>query len=311
MRPGRFCRSALAGAKRFAGRACKGAPTLLLVFATSGVPAADQQQALAPPPSVYDAVSQFVRLLEILQKEYSDPSVIQSNAHIVAAMRAYVRSVDPDADLLSPEQLREKQRADTENKPHELAPAMMFLTKGIAFCRLREISVPAVETLRAQIKQAESGHARGIIVDIRDNAGGTLDAAVAAAQIFLPARAEIVTLGYSNPEHRATFVSENRKHCSMPVVLLVNSGTAVEAELFAAALRDHKRARLIGSKTAGRGRLSSLFPLSDGFALYLPAAYYLPPAKRPFHKIGLTPDVSVEPAGETDAALAKALELFK
>ncbi len=364
------------------------ATALCLVAAT--LHAADEPQILTPARSTFDAFAQFASVLDCLQKNYIDPSKIQTGAHTTVALREFVRSVDPEADLLTPEERAAFQQpapdgtgdiglslvirydyptvvAAYDGSPAQKAglltgelitaldakpttharlfeitnqlrgavgtkitlrvldpktgnarevvvertagrPApqstLKFLASGIAYYRLAEFSAASVEKLQVETTRARIQKAAGLIVDIRNNPGGDLDAAVVAAKRFLPANAEIVTLDYRNPAGRATFVGDSGIQFTAPLVLLVNGGTAAEAEIFAAAVRDHKRARLVGTKTFGRGQHFALFPLPDGSGLYIPAANYLPPSRQKFHGSGLTPDFIVELAPDTDRLLA-------
>lgn len=292
---------------------------LLGVLVAATVAGGAEEQTSAPPPAARDTLSRFAAALEVLHKHYIEPARLSEPPHTTAALRAYVESLDPEARLLTP-----GAAVIVASAP----PArLQFLSAGIAYLRLPDFTTAAVEQLRRALSYAQTTQARGLILDIRNNPGGEFGAAIAAAQMFLPADVEIVTLIHSTGPG-ATFSSDKRKKFTTPVVLLVNSGTAAEAEFFTGALCDHKRARLVGSKTAGRGRFFSQFALPDGSALLLPTAYYLTPSRQKFHGTGFSPDESVSmPAGPasfgafdwvndkrailaTDLPLARALDLL-
>ena len=183
---------------------------------------------------------------------------------------------------------------------------LKFLSNGIAYIRLSRFSVASVEQLLTQVKRAEEDRAKGMIIDLRNNPGGTLDAVLGAARLFVPAKAVMLSLEHAGEKRRVTFTSDDSRKFSAPVVVLVNGGTAAEAEVFAAALRDQQRARLVGSKTFGRGRHSASFPLPNGGVVVLPTALYLPPSKKPFHNTGLPPDIDVSLARDSERKLAAA-----
>lgn len=227
------------------------------------------------------------RLFDVM-KQFRDP----------AATRFTLRVADPVVGTTRTVALQRGTRSTAANTH------LKFLGKGIAYSRLAEISLPVVEQLQSDITRAQNGHARGLILDLRNNPGGAFDAAVVGARMFLPNTAEIVSLDYSKPEYRTTFVSDNNSRFTVPVILLVNGGTAAEAEIFAAALHDNDRARLVGSKTFGRGLFFGQFPLPDGSALYIPTAQYLPPSHQPYQSTGLVPDVEVEIPREDERRLA-------
>jgi carboxyl-terminal processing protease len=184
--------------------------------------------------------------------------------------------------------------------------ALRYLDKRVAYYRLSDFTKGAVENLRAAMILAKSERAPGIILDLRNNPGGKFEAAQVAASFFLPKGVEIVSLSYASPGMQTTFVSDESINVTARLILLVNGGTAAEAEVFAAALQDNKRARIVGSKTFGRGVLTVSIRLSDGSVLVMPSAYFERPAKQFIQDKGLTPDVVVELTRETERALTRA-----
>ena len=348
--------------------------------------AADQPQILTPNASSFESLSRFTEVLEALQKNYAQPSRIEAGQHTVAALRAFVRSVDPEADLLAPGELAStniSSGADIglnfairEDYPVVIAPrddspaqdaallpgerliavngtstlharrieverllrgpanspvtlrvldpttstvrdmqllraasgtssgvVLKFLDKSVAYCRVPEFTVAAVEKLHGAMARAKSERVSGVILDLRNNAGGAFEAAQVAASIFLPKGANIVTLEYASPSQRTTFVSDENEKFAAAVVLLVNGGTAGEAEIFAAALQDNKRAQVVGSKTFGRGFLVASVALGDGSVLSVPTAYYLRPSKQVLQGTGLMPDIVVDLPRDTERLL--------
>jgi carboxyl-terminal processing protease len=184
--------------------------------------------------------------------------------------------------------------------------ALRYLDKSVAYYRLSDFTLGAVENLRTAMILAKSERAPGIILDLRDNSGGKFEAAQVAASFFLPKGAEIVSLSYANPGMHTTFVSDESINVTAPLILLVNGGTAAEAEVFAAALQDNRRARIVGSKSFGRGVLAASIHLSDGSVLVMPAAYFARPTKQFVQDKGLTPDIIVELPRKTERALTRA-----
>src|SRR5207249_2360146 len=117
--------------------------------------------------------------------------------------------------------------------------ALKFLTGGVAYLRVSEFTQATVEKLLAEVKRAQTQKTRALILDLRNNPGGAFETALVAARLFVPTNADIVLLDYPDPDSRTSFVSDNSNKFTGPVVLLVNAGTAAEAEIFAAALRHH------------------------------------------------------------------------
>lgn len=152
---------------------------------------------------------------------------------------------------------------------------------------------------------------RGLILDLRDNPGGLLISAVGVAAAFLPPDSLVVTTeGASRAARRSlwTVPTDYARGARvdplaalpdaarlLPLVVLVNSGSASAAEVVAGALQDHRRATVVGTPTFGKGSVQVIVPLGDGSALKLTVARYLTPAGRSIQTRGLTPDVVVEP----------------
>jgi carboxyl-terminal processing protease len=370
------------------------ATSLLLLCASlvaREVRAADEAQILTPVPSSFEALSRFTELLEAVQKSYVQPSHINTSEQTTAALRGFVRAIDPEADLLSADEAAStNDSADSsgdigisfavrDDFPMVIAPrdgapaqaagllpgeqiiaindtttaharrievdrllrgppdspvrirvldpgtggirdlrlnrtdpsfsagtALRYLDKAVAYYRLSDFTLAAVENLRTAMIIAKSERAPGIILDLRDNPGGKFEAAQVAASFFLPKGTEVVSLSYANPGMHTTFVSDESMNVTAPLILLVNGGTAAEAEVFAAALQDNRRARIVGSKSFGRGILAASIRLSDGSVLVMPSAYFARPTKQFIQDKGLTPDVVVELPRETERALTRA-----
>ncbi len=181
-----------------------------------------------------------------------------------------------------------------------------FLSGGVGYVRLGAFSPETAnqlaEILNAPVRQRPSA----LILDLRNNHGVRFPTVQLTAQLFLPAGAEVLALDYPRSQRRATFVSKTKTPFTGPLVVLINAGTAEAAEVFAASLRDHQRARLVGTTTFGLGRQFQSFPLPDGSQLSLPVAFYLPPSKKPYHTTGVEPDVVVPLERDVERQLATA-----
>lgn len=157
----------------------------------------------------------------------------------------------------------------------------------------------AFPTLSAQA----GGRPEGIVLDLRENAGGLLDVAAAVAGDLLPAGAEIATLSGRTAADNRTIRATGDRTAGLPLVVVVNDGTAAGAEIVAGALRDHRRAPLVGRRTFGAGTISTVFPLAaTGGALRITTARVMLPSGRGFDEAGLPPDVAVEAARGSVAA---------
>jgi carboxyl-terminal processing protease len=189
--------------------------------------------------------------------------------------------------------------------PTPVASQLIFVADGIAYYRLGEFSPAAVSQLRNVCLASRTGPRKGLILDLRNNPGDSLNGAVAVAEFFLREKLDVVTLTFPKATQRATLTSHNAHPATVPLAVLVNAGTAAEAEVLAAALRAHDRARLVGTTTAGSGRLFSRFQLATGLVVELPVAYFETPNQQRFHHTGLVPDVPVPLPRAVERTLAR------
>ena len=156
---------------------------------------------------------------------------------------------------------------------------------------------------------------KGVVLDLRDNPGGLLDQAVAVSDIFLDSGAVFSARG-----QRASDVTRYAAHPGdaangLPLVVLINGGTAAGAEIIASALQDNHRARLVGTPSFGRGSIQTVIPLRNGSdgALKVTTAYFYRPSGAAIEAVGVTPDI-VAPRGASetsDAQLVRAVDLLK
>jgi carboxyl-terminal processing protease len=161
----------------------------------------------------------------------------------------------------------------------------------------------------ADMARHSDGALKGILLDLRDNPGGLLKSAVAVSSAFLPADTLVVYTEAAAAESRMRLkTSESQslhatdaeilKHLpdlkTLPLVVLVNGGSASAAEIVAGALQDHHRATVVGTQTFGKGSIQILLPLEDGAALKLTTAYYFTPNGQRIQGIGLSPDQTID-----------------
>jgi carboxyl-terminal processing protease len=153
---------------------------------------------------------------------------------------------------------------------------------------------------RAQVRTATSRHVRGIVLDLRDNPGGLLDEAVETASAFLR---DGPVVSYQQRGHAPQVLDAlGGGDTGVPLVVLVDGGTASAAEIVASALQDRGRAVIIGTQTFGKGSVQAPSQLSDGSALELTVGHYLTPSGRSIDGIGVTPDLEM-PTGTPPAAI--------
>jgi carboxyl-terminal processing protease len=150
------------------------------------------------------------------------------------------------------------------------------------------------------------------VLDLRNNPGGVLEAAVGVSDVFLDGGL-IVTANGRAPDAQFSMDAQPGDDLDgAPLIVLVNGGSASASEIVAGALQDHHRARLVGSQTYGKGSVQTVMPLSDGHAIKLTTSRYFTPSGASIHKRGIKPDVAVEEAKDgDDRALHVALGLLK
>ncbi|MBZ4661725.1 MAG: carboxyl-terminal protease [Thermotoga sp.] len=153
------------------------------------------------------------------------------------------------------------------------------------------------DTKNALDKIFEKG-VKGLIVDVRDNPGGYLDVALKIVSMFVDKGVILkVRNGFGEED---VYESYGNSYPNVPIVLLVNEGSASASEILTGALKDLGIATVVGRKTFGKGSVQTGFPLSNGGVLFLTTAHYLTPSGKDIHKIGIEPDVLVEESVEEE-----------
>ncbi|MET0284693.1 MAG: S41 family peptidase [Polyangiales bacterium] len=155
---------------------------------------------------------------------------------------------------------------------------------------LSDVLDHAAETLR------ERGGVRGLLLDLRDNPGGLLDQAISVADQFLEEGVIVSTRGRDGRELSVAGARKSGTRPNFPIVVLVNGYTASAAEIVAGALRDHRRALIVGTRTFGKGSVQNVIELPDASALKLTVARYYTPSGHSIQAEGIEPDVTIEQA---------------
>lgn len=175
--------------------------------------------------------------------------------------------------------------------------AAQTLAPGYGYVRITGFSETTADDLAraiARLKRENWGHLKGLVLDLRDNPGGVLEAGVAVADDFLN-EGVIVTADGRTPDSRFEMdATPGDLINGAPMVVLVNSGSASAAEIVAGALKDHGRAELMGTRTYGKGSVQTVMPLSHGGALKLTTSRYFTPCGASIHGRGIVPDVVIQ-----------------
>lgn len=184
------------------------------------------------------------------------------------------------------------------------------LDGGVGCLRIAEFSAKTAEDAAEAVAQLKKEGATSLVLDLRNNPGGLLSAAVEVASLFLGDAKLVVYTQGRRPENRQDFTTALKApHPTMPLVVLINEGSASASEIVAGAMQDHKRAVIVGERSFGKASVQSVIPLSDGSGLRLTVARYYTPSGRSIHRDektkagGITPDIVVEVTPETEGKL--------
>ena len=164
----------------------------------------------------------------------------------------------------------------------------------VGYLRISSFSATTGTEMTSGVKELVGQQARGIVVDVRNNPGGYLSTSVEAAAQFV-APGTVVLYQQSGNGDRRTYRTEGGGIATqIPIVVLVNKGSASASEILAGALRDNGRAILVGEKTFGKGTVQNVHELSDKSGLRVTTAQWLTPSENPIQGVGLLPDQVVE-----------------
>ena len=206
----------------------------------------------------------------------------------------------------------------TRKKIDTITVTYDMLENNIAYIKITGFKETTVKQYEEALDNALKNNAKGIIFDLRDNGGGLLTSCSSCLDPLLP-EGVVATAEFKNGKTEVICESD-AEELDLPMAVLVNENTASAAELFASALRDFDKAKLVGTKTFGKGIMQNTVELKNGGGLKITVATYKTAKSECYHKIGLLPDYEVDlpedtdisnPDPETDTQLKKALEILK
>jgi carboxyl-terminal processing protease len=181
-----------------------------------------------------------------------------------------------------------------------------ILEDKIGYVRLIEFREDSAKEFGKALENLKTQGADSLIVDLRNNPGGLLNVALDITEFFLPTgQLMLTTKGRRPSQTEETFAKESSiKILDWPMVILINEGSASGSEIFAGALKDNKRAVILGTQSFGKGSVQSVIPLPDGSGLRLTTSKYYTPSGISIHGKGITPDIVIKkeyrPQKETD-----------
>lgn len=175
---------------------------------------------------------------------------------------------------------------------------------GIGYTQITQFSERTGEEFEAALKELEKHDMRALVLDLRNNPGGLVDAAVEVCDQFFEKNELIAYTQGRTPESREEFRAEdNHPRRTYPIAVLVNGGTASAAEIVSGALKDTKRAVIVGEKTFGKGSVQSIIETQNGEGIRLTTARYYTPSGITIHEKGIQPQVEIEMSADDEARL--------
>lgn len=170
-----------------------------------------------------------------------------------------------------------------------------MVDKKIGYIKLVEFQERTAEELAKKISGLKKDGMKALVLDLRNNPGGLLDASYAVSDNFLPEGKVVVSLKGRVPAQNKVYMSTGKKSFTdFPMVVLVNEGSASASEIVAGAIQENQRGIILGTTTFGKGSVQTIIPLKDGSAVRLTTAAYYTPKDRSINKTGITPDVVVK-----------------
>jgi len=189
-----------------------------------------------------------------------------------------------------------------------------LMSGNVGYLRISLFQDQTGEDLITQMQALKKAGADRWVLDLRNNPGGTLSAAAKVADAFLT-KGVIVTTQARQIEDNLRFEASNADPSEgLPLMVLINNGSASASEIVAGAIKDHKRGQLMGDTSFGKGSVQSIISLPQGAGVKLTTAYYFTPAGHNIHLKGIEPDLSVsntDTDDQDDLQLTTAIELLK
>lgn len=233
-----------------------------------------------------EAVEEFVTVLEQIKRNYvfeqSDPVLIE------AAIRGMVTSLDPYSRYLNAEELKQFESNSSVTSSKTKVWNIEDLDSGVTYLDINFFHLSLSEKVVELLQQRNLNN--GLLIDLRDNGGGFVDSAVELAGLFLDEKLVVHTRGRSPAANRYLSTDNETPFADIPVLILVNEGTASAAEIFSAAIQDHKSGLVAGGDTYGKGSVQSLIYTQYG-AIQITTSLNYRPSGSGIQGEGVRPDI--------------------
>lgn len=185
----------------------------------------------------------------------------------------------------------------TRTTLHSDSVSSQLLDNGIGYLKISDFQTTTGEEVERALAQFKRNRLKGLVLDLRDNPGGVLDAAVQVTSQFVEHGLVVYTKGRDSASNQQMNVTGHTSVANtVPMVVVINGNSASAAEIVAGALKDHHRAVIVGTNSFGKASVQTVFPLDNGGALKLTTARYFTPSGHSIQLNGIQPDVQVAPA---------------
>lgn len=168
------------------------------------------------------------------------------------------------------------------------------LEDGYLYLRLTGFKESTTKNMRQKLAEYQESHElKGIVLDLRNNPGGLLGQAISVTDTFIDKGTIVYIQGKSEDSRKDFFASKSADEIEVPLVVLINAGSASASEIVAGALQDHKRALIVGEQSFGKGSVQTIIPMTDGSAIKLTTSLYYTPNGRSIQAKGIEPDLRI------------------
>jgi carboxyl-terminal processing protease len=239
---------------------------------------------IADSPADKAGIKAGDKILEIDGQRSSTMSLVEATFKIRGAKGTSVKLLvlhQGDTEPMAVDIVRDEIKAQSVS---------LEMRDDIAYVKVSQFLKTTGDELLAALTEANGKGARGVVLDLRNNPGGLLTASADVASQFL-AMGLVAKVVDDKGNESVVLVKKGGIGTHLPMVVLVNNGSASASEIVAGALQDYSRAKLVGSQTFGKGSVQIIHDLSDGSALHITAYKWLTPLGRPIDGVGLTPDI--------------------
>ncbi len=273
----------------------------------------DNQIVVVSPLKGSPAESAGLKTRDIIFKVNDEPTFGMSIEEVVTKIRG------PKGEKVVLTIIRKEERKPIEIsivRDNIILPTLEWKMEDgdIAHVAMYQFGNNAVKDFKKAVPEILLKSPKGIIMDFRGNGGGLLDACIKILSEFIDNQVVVKTKGRKFGDTGDLVSARDGAFLDVPLVVLVNEGSASASEIFAGAIQDHERGVILGRKTFGKGSVQNVIPLSNGSSLKVTVAEWLTPDGRSIHKNGITPDEIVEdevdPETEFDPMLERALQLI-